>query len=136
MKGFANPDCHSYDPNSNDSPFNGYNVVFAESLTEEALMNSLKRGRFYASTGIELEEISVEGNLISVNAKNSTKIKFIGNSGVELKLYQGRRGKYEINGSENYVRIELQNDTLCYSGEKTFFQTAWTQPIFILPDMM
>ena len=62
--GFANPDCHSYDADSDDSPLNGYNVVFAESLTEKALMDSLKRGRFYASTGVELEEISVEGDLI------------------------------------------------------------------------
>lgn len=129
--GFANPDCHSYDANSNDSPFNGYNVVFAKSLTEKALVDSLKRGRFYASTGIELEEISVEGNLISVTAKNSTKIRFVGRNGLELKSCQGRRGWYEFDGSESYVRIELQNDTLCYPGEKSFFQTAWTQPIFI-----
>jgi len=129
--GFANPDCHSYDPNSHDSPFNGYNVVFAEFLTREALMDSLKRGYFYASTGIELEEISVEGNLISVVSKNATKIKFIGKGGVELKSCQGKHGIYEVNYSDIYVRVELTNDTLCYPGEKSFCQKAWTQPIFI-----
>ena len=129
--GFANPDCHSYDPNSHDSPFNGYNIVFAESLTEKALMDSLKQGCFYASTGIELETISVEGNLISVVSKNATKVKFIGKGGIELKSCQGRRGRYEVNSSDIYVRVELQNDMLCYPKEKTFFQTAWAQPIFI-----
>jgi len=127
--GFANPDCHNYDTSRPDSPSNGYNVVLSQSLTKDALMNSLKRGSFYASTGVEIENIEIADSEIIVTTKNASLVKFIGANGEILKIVEGDKGCYVPDGTEGYVRIELENTESCFPGLTEMPQKAWLQPI-------
>ena len=129
--GFANPDCHNYDTSLPDSPFNGYNVVLSQSLTEASLMNALKQGKFYASSGVEVESIEITAAEIMVTAKNASLVKFIGANGEILKTVAGNSGCYNPNGSEGYVRVEMENTASCFPGLTEIPQKAWLQPIGI-----
>ena len=88
LYGVASDDAHWY-PNSgtpqNPFPFaDGYIQVRAEALTPEALIAAMDRGDFYASCGVDLEDIVAEpekGRLaVSVPAKKgiSYTIRFVG----------------------------------------------------------
>lgn len=44
-------------------------MVRADALTPEALIKAMEAGNFYASTGIELEELKVERNTLRVKVK-------------------------------------------------------------------
>jgi len=129
--GFANPDCHNYETNLPDSPFNGYNVVLSQSLTKGDVMNSLKQGSFYASTGVEVENIDITNFGITVTAINASLVKFIGGNGKILKTVEGSSGSYSPDGSEGYVRVELENTVSCFPGLTDIPQRAWLQPIFM-----
>ena len=129
--GFANPDCHNYNTSLPDSPFNGYNVVLCQSLTKGDLMNALKEGSFYASTGVEVENIETTGSEIIVTTRNASKVKFIGANGNILRTVEGSSGRYAPGGDEGYVRVELENTMSCFPGLTEMPQRAWLQPILI-----
>ena len=129
--GFANPDCHNYDTSLPDSPFNGYNVALSTTLTKDALINALKQGSFYASTGVEVESIKVTEKEIIVIAKNASLVKFIGRNGKILKTVEGNSGQYLPDGTEGYVRVELFNTEPSFPSLTDMPQRAWLQPIFV-----
>jgi hypothetical protein len=130
MWGFANDDCHSFDPAGADSPFNGFNVAWTRDLTREAVLEALREGRFYASSGIVVDHIDVTASTLRVRAKAATHIRVIGRGGRELASADGGELTYELDGSERWLRVELQNDTRVVP-EKTYTQQAWLQPIFV-----
>ena len=58
-------------------------MVKAKQLTVEAILESLGKGNFYASIGVELSEYAVEKNSVKINIKEEKHTKycvlFIGN---------------------------------------------------------
>lgn len=131
--GFCGSDWHGgADVITRGKPLVAHNRVLAKSLTQEHILEAVKEGRFYVTTGVELTELSVEENVISVCGWNATQIRFIGKDGVLLKSANTNTASYEVKGDEMYVRIELLNDRTPYPG-KSFTQGAWLQPLFIAP---
>lgn len=127
--GAASDDCHSYkilpfNPHR-DPPASGWVVVRAASLTQAALIASLKAGDFYATTRILLEDVLVEKAKLSLRIKPWGEIhfltSFIGRGGKVLKQQEGLHPVYEFKGDEGYVRARVN----CSDGHR-----AWTQPVF------
>lgn len=119
--GFANDDMHLF-----SRVGGGFNITLAESKTREGILEALKRGSFYASSGLILENIKLEDNVISLEIKDKrvpyVTFRYIGKDGVVLKEEQGQKSSYSINGDEGYVRVEVErNDGV----------RAWLQPYFI-----
>lgn len=119
--GFANDDMHIF------SRVGGaYNMVLSEEKTIDSIINAIKRGSFYASFGITLEDIQLKDNIISL--KNGDRrvpyiyFKFIGKNGKVLKEEKGNVATYEIKGDEGYIRVEAYRD----DGAR-----AWLQPFII-----
>jgi hypothetical protein len=81
-------------------------------------------GDFYSSTGIELAELERGPNEIRVRiAADSSagyQIRFIGDRGRELAVVSGLEARYELSGSESYVRAVVEGP------EQT---KAWIQPL-------
>lgn len=125
--GFANPDCHYFDPDLPDSPQNGFNGVLAEALTREALLDPMRHGRFYASTGIQIETIETRNGLLRVRSANAMRIRLIGRHGQRLATFAGPEAHYVAQGPEGYIRVELEGSfsPLSYPSK----QCAWLQPI-------
>ena len=100
----------------------GWVVVKARGKTLNSLIEALRMGRFYASTGVETLNVRSSDTVIFVEASNAQRIKFIGLWGRELKLIDGNKGEYKVKGDESYVRAE------CYGMGG---HVAWTQPIWV-----
>lgn len=108
-----------------------WNVVKAKSNTIEDLLEALKQGSMYCSSGVEFEYIKVDGNKIMVECSHESKFvnclkyfRFVGKDGETLKLQAGMEhyAEYEAKGDELYVRVEL---TLNWG------LSAFTQPFYL-----
>ena len=126
--GIAVDDAHHYSDFTHTmaNPGRGWIVVNAEQLTNESIIDSLIAGKFYFSTGIDIEDISMldEGIelVISQHRDYIYNTKFIGKDGEVLKEVTGLQPKYEFSGDEEYVRASIKS---------SIGTRAWTQPTFL-----
>ena len=126
--GIAVDDAHHYSDFTHTmaNPGIGWIVVNAEQLTNESIIDSLIAGKFYFSTGIDIEDISMldEGIelVISQHRDYIYNTKFIGKDGEVLKEVTGLQPKYEFSGDEEYVRASIKS---------SIGTRAWTQPTFL-----
>jgi len=106
--------------------FGGWVQVKSESLDPEALLTALKAGAYYSSTGVEINDIRVEGNTVIVESSPAATI-FLSGHGA---LYRREIG-------DGIVRAEL--DLEPYRKHGWFRVTviaadgtkAWTNPIWL-----
>ena len=127
--GVADDDAHNFKRFSpNDAnPGRGWVVVRADTLESGAIADALKRGDFYSSTGVELEDVVVTEKKITIKIgqdRSSTKFTtfFIGKGGTVLKATGDNPAVYDVTGEELYVRARVEDS----NGRK-----AWTQPVFV-----
>jgi hypothetical protein len=97
-------------------------VVVRAERDAKSIVAALERGDFYASTGVELEEVSA--TRVKVREKNGAhyRIRFIGSGGRVLHESVGASASYTARGDEGYVRIKVIDSN---------GRMAWTQPSFI-----
>jgi len=96
-------------------------MVKAPSLTSSNILESIRTGNFYATTGIILNEYQVNGKKITIESQNGDTIKFIGKNGSVLKTVIGGKASYRIMNRDYYVRARIVNAE---------GKMAWTQPVF------
>lgn len=107
-------------------PGQAWIVVRADTLTPEAITTSLRQGRFYASNGVTLTDVSASDTTIALvirrtgNARYRTR--FIGKAGRMLAEVPGLTPAYRLRGGEGYVRAVITDS----NGAQ-----AWTQPVFV-----
>ena len=97
-------------------------VVVRAERDAKSIVKALERGEFYASTGVELEEVS--GTRVKVKEKNGAhyRIQFIGANGRVLQETQGPSAEYKTRGTEGYVRAKVIDSN---------GKMAWGQPVFV-----
>jgi hypothetical protein len=115
--GFAHDDFHALGHGPR-----GWNVVQSPSPTWPALVAAMKAGQFYASTGVTIQSIELEGSRLTVVAPDAAEIRFMARWGVMRSFAEEGVASYDMQGNEGYVRVE------CYGRGK---RAAWTQPIFV-----
>jgi hypothetical protein len=129
LYGLATDDAHHFkrpwDPTAS-SPGKGWIYVRAARRGAREVIDALERGDFYASTGVELNDISfANGQMhVAVKTEQSSKyrIVFIGKNGKVLKEVPGPTGDYQVTGGEGYVRAVIYES----NGKR-----AWGQPVFV-----
>jgi predicted metal-dependent phosphoesterase TrpH len=98
--------------------------VKAESLEIEVIMESLRKGLFYSSTGPEIYDLELKGKSITVKTSSASSIRFIGKNGWGKCFYPKnkdlKQATYQITGHETYIRIEVKDE---------LGRTAWINPI-------
>jgi hypothetical protein len=99
----------------------GWIMVKSVALTKKDIVENIRNGNFYASTGILLSDYLVTKNSILVNSTNGSLIRFIGRNGEVLKTVNGNSASYQIKGNESYIRAKITNAA---------GNAAWTQPVF------
>jgi hypothetical protein len=104
-------------------------TVRAAALDARAILSQMEAGRFYASTGVELDSIRVEGSAMTVSVRKrgdfKYTIEFIGRGGEVLATNRAAVGTYRLKGDELYVRARVTSS----GGER-----AWVQPVFVVKD--
>jgi hypothetical protein len=107
-------------------PGRAWVTVRAPTRSPRAILDAMERGDFYASTEVALEEIRMEGTVITVRMAPDRDYRyaarFIGAGGRTLKVVQGNEAIYHVRGDEGYVRAKV-----CSSNGGV----AWTQPWFL-----
>ena len=133
--GVASDDTHDYlalDDREAPTPGKAWIVLHAASPTLESIMDAMRKGRFYASTGISIDTYSADDKEISISlgrqrtwrslASDTRYVtRFIGESGKLLAEVPGTAPRYRFKGTEQYVRASIIDS----DGRR-----AWTQPVF------
>jgi hypothetical protein len=116
--GFANDDCHRGD----DDVELGWNVVYVQEPTAQAVLESLRAGRFYASTGVTINHIHADGDRVHIDTKDAQRIIGLMNGGKRFAIVEGSSIDVRIPSAARFVRFECWG-----AGERV----AWTQPFFV-----
>jgi len=108
---------------------NGWVMVNAENNVE-SILEALKNGAFYSSTGPEIYDMYVEDDLLVVECSPAAKIRCVTDNSRHRNIYPGgdknqpgtiTRGEFEFRPRDPYARISV----IDRSGK-----IAWTNPIF------
>jgi hypothetical protein len=109
------------------NPGRGWVTVRASSLQAPEIMSQMEAGRFYASSGVELDSIAVTSNEMRISVRRRGDFKFvtefIGKGGIVLGRSGDNPATYHLQGGETYVRARVKNS----AGE-----VAWLQPVFVV----
>ncbi len=105
----------------------GWIMVGAEDCTREKIQSAILQGHFYSSCGPEFNDISWDGNHVSITTSPVRFARVIGPgphsdrrgafSGVELT-----EASFEVNPAWPYARLEIEDA----AGNR-----AWTNPLFV-----
>lgn len=105
-----------------------WSTVQVDERTPEAIIEALRTGRFYASTGVTIQTIETTENTIFTAASDAQRIRLISDYGVIQKTVDSSGATFRlpddlIDASKTtYVRVE-------YYGQGG--RMAWTQPFFL-----
>jgi hypothetical protein len=116
--GFANDDSHL----PVEDVGLGWNGAYVHDLSPEGVVDALAAGRFYASTGVVISQIEVEGSRIRIKTENAQRIVALREVGRRIQVVDEKAIEVEVPPQAKYVRFE------CWGAGESF---AWTQPFFI-----
>ena len=116
--GYANDDAHRLEQIGR-----GWNVVRARSRTRGAILDALRKGSFYASSGVVIETLETSGAELRVVAPNADEIAVFAPYGRRVAQAKGREMRFDASDvAAAFIRVE------CYGRGAA---AAWTQPIMI-----
>jgi hypothetical protein len=100
--------------------------VHAPRLEAGAMMQSLERGDFYASTGVVLDDVLATDRNLAVKVKvegvSKYRVQFIGRGGQILTEVTEPSATYSFKGDEGYVRAKVIESN---------GRMAWVQPVSV-----
>lgn len=109
------------------NPGRGWIVVRAKSLEAGEILAKMEAGQFYASTGVELDDLSVTSNKIRITIRTKGNFKytteFIGSGGKVLYKTFSNPAVFTLSSATDYVRARVTD-----SGGFI----AWVQPVFVV----
>ena len=127
LYGIAVDDAHHFkrpgDPRAS-GPGRGWVMIRAARLEARTLLAALEAGQFYASTGVELDDVEATATGLTVKVKpegtSKYRIQFIGRGGKVLREATEPTASYTFTGDEGYVRAKVLESN---------GRTAWVQPV-------
>ena len=99
----------------------GWNMVYVRERTVEAIVEALRNGCFYASTGVVITRIAVDCNRIRLETEDADRIVAQGDFGQRFAEVDGTAAEVTVPDTTRYVRFE------CWGRGEQF---AWTQPFW------
>lgn len=119
----------------------GWIQVRARELSPSALIEALRAGEFYASTGVELADVRFDGRTLTVDVAREEGVRYVtrfvgaarsdgGPDGHVLLETEADPAVYRLRGDEGYVRATVASSrpqpNPVAAGD---VQRAWTQPV-------
>jgi hypothetical protein len=143
LYGLATDDAHNYLEfnGTTANPGRGWIMVRAKELTPASIIEAMEKGDFYATTGVELKDISYKNNKYQVDIKVAAgvnyTIQFWGaadSAGTRtrklLKEVKGVSANYTVTKKDLYVRAKIISSKLKENPfQEGDMETAWTQPV-------
>lgn len=108
------------------NPGRGWVHIRAAHLSETTVLDALSGGDFYASSGVELADVSHRPRELAIDVVQQYDLvyrtTFIGRGGQVLDVVEGTEPRYSVTGLEGYIRARIDDsDGL----------SAWVQPRFL-----
>lgn len=140
LYGLATDDSHHYHKFGSrySNAGRGWVMVKAEKLDPRSLIESMEAGDFYATTGVELKEVSFENNLLAVTVKPEAgvdyQIQFIGAHGHKLeseilKTVKGTEAEFQLPKDYLFIRAKIISSKLKENPYREGdVEVAWVQP--------
>jgi hypothetical protein len=116
--GFAHDDSHA----AQIDVGLGWNVAYVRDETPAGVVEALRQGRFYASTGVEITSIEVDSGKIAIETDNAHRIVALREGARRFAQVDAPSIQVEAPEGAAYVRFE------CWGCGEAF---AWTQPFFV-----
>jgi len=141
LYGIASDDSHQYIKYDKEqsNPGRGWVMVQTDSLQPSNLIDAMKKGSFYASTGVLLKELNFQDNILKIEVaqvhETNYEIQFIGvkNDLKEVAILstsKGNKAEFELTDQYTFVRAKvISNKTNKNFFDETEFEKAWTQPV-------
>ncbi|MEX2213796.1 MAG: hypothetical protein WD768_06700 [Phycisphaeraceae bacterium] len=147
LYGLGTDDSHHYHNIKGDAlaakrsePGRAWVMVRAKKLDAESLIEAMKQGDFYASTGVTLKDISLKDGVLTLeiapDADATFETHFIGTKkgstdiGEVLAKVDGVKPSYKLKGDELYVRaLVISSKSPPNPTIKDQKEQAWTQPV-------
>lgn len=141
MYGLATDDTHNYHlfGSQYSNAGRGWIMVHTDSLEASAIVRAMEAGDFYATTGVLLEQLTYENNVLSIKVNPqvdvSYEIQFIGvdKASQEPRVINSVRGteaQYEVTADFLFVRAKIVSDRLKSNPfQEGDLEVAWTQPV-------
>ena len=123
----ANDDFHGpYYGTKNDKCFGGFNMVCADN-NEESILQAIKNGYFYPTTGPMIKDFRREGNIFKIETTPVKRIIFYSNMRRCKNIYdlndeEITYGEYELRGNEFYLWVKIIDKD---------GKLAWSQPVYL-----
>ena len=116
--GFANDDSHA-----DQDVGLGWTMACVRERTLEAVVEALLHGHHYASTGVNISGIHVDGTRIRIETENAQRIVALQDIGKRLAVADDSAIEVDVPEAAKYVRFE------CWGQGESF---AWTQPFHVV----
>lgn len=140
MYGLATDDSHHYHKFGQQfsNAGRGWIMVKTDKLHPHSIIKSMEAGDFYSTTGVELEDISFENNILDlkINPEKGVKyrVTFIAahedKADAEIvKIVEGISGAYKLPENYRYLRARISSDKPKKNPYREGdVEMAWTQP--------
>lgn len=139
MYGLATDDSHHYHMfgKTYSNAGRGWVVVRASALTPEALIDAMETGDFYASTGVELEDLRTENNKLSIRVKQEKGISYsiefvrINEKGEHVReVVNASKAERALRPGDLFLRAKVISSKVRTNPVNDVeYETAWIQPI-------
>ncbi len=113
------------DDSHRGSSRHGWIMVKTPGFDLRSVIQGLKKGAFYATTGPSNLDIRVEGTKIHVSAPGATWIRFFNAQNQVIWATRASEALYQSYGDEGFIRIEVKNEK---------GRTAWSQPMWLVSE--
>lgn len=84
----------------------GWNVAWVKDRSAEDVVDALRQGRFYASSGVEVTAIHAEGLTIHVETRNAKRLHAVGPHGARFASVSDKAMRFTVPDKTSFVRIE------------------------------
>ena len=126
IRAIATDDAHLYGAGNRECG-GGFTMVLADEFSKVAIIQAMKEGRFYPSTGPLIRDMTIENGVLSMNVSPVSEIKVLGPQAYENVLARAESDSlthlaWNIDTSLGYFRVKLSTVDNTH---------AWTQPVFI-----
>ncbi len=141
MYGIATDDSHNYHRQGRQwsNAGRGWVMVNADSLDASALIGGMEAGEFYATTGVNFEQIWLDDEILRVKVVGEPgetfTITFLGarkgsSEPEEFVTIEGSEASFEVTDDIAFVRCKVISSRLQENPiEDLIYEMAWTQPV-------
>ena len=104
----------------------GWVWVKAAALTQQAILSALQQGHFYASSGPQIDDVTLEGDLVVVRCSPAVAVDFVGMGPFSRRILAPpgetlTEARHRLRKWQRYVRVAVQD---------TQGRWAWSNPLF------